>query len=77
MDTNVIMAILSLLGTLFGSFSGILISAKLTDFRLEQLEKKVDKHNHFAEKIPLIQLRIDTIEEKLKEFRSEYDEQNI
>ena len=33
----------SLIGTLVGSLAGILIANKLTNFRLEQLEKKIDK----------------------------------
>ena len=34
------------------------MSSKLTNFRLEQLEKKVDKHNGFAEKIPLLEEKL-------------------
>lgn len=34
----------SLIGTLIGSLAGILIANKLTNFRLEQLEKKIDKY---------------------------------
>lgn len=55
MSDVVIVGILSLMGTLSGSLFGIITSAKLTNFRLEQLEKKVDKHNNFAERIPLIE----------------------
>lgn len=77
MDANVIIAIISLIGTLAGSLGGILISAKLTNYRLEQLENKVDKHNGFAEKIPLIQLRMDNFDEKLKELKCIYEEKNL
>lgn len=76
-DTNVIIAIISLFGTLAGSLGGILISAKLTNYRLQQLESKVDKHNGFAEKIPLLQLRMDNFDEKLKELKVFYDEKNL
>ena len=58
MDSTVLVALLSLVGTLFGSLAGIVVSSKLTNFRLEQLEKKVDKHNGFAEKIPLLEEKI-------------------
>lgn len=37
--------IISLVGTSIGTFAGILASNKLTNYRIEQLEKKVDKHN--------------------------------
>lgn len=61
MDPTTILSILSLIGTLIGSFGGIVVSSKLTSYRIEQLEKKVDKHNNFAERLPVI-------EEKLKDF---------
>lgn len=59
MENDVLVALLSLVGTLLGSFGGILTSSKLTNYRLSQLEKKVDRHNSFGERIPLL-------EEKLK-----------
>lgn len=63
MNDTVIIAILSLIGTFFGSLSGVITSAKLTNFRLKQLEIKVERHNNFAEKIPLLELRIKEIED--------------
>ena len=62
MNDTVIIAVLSLIGTFFGSLSGVITSAKLTNFRLKQLENKVERHNNFAEKIPLIELRLEEIE---------------
>lgn len=61
MDGATILSILSLIGTLIGSFGGIIVSSKLTLYRIEQLEKKVDKHNNFAERLPVV-------EEQLKDF---------
>ena len=58
MDSTVLVALLSLVGTLFGSLAGIVVSSKLTNYRLEQLEKKVDKHNGFAEKIPVLEEKL-------------------
>lgn len=49
--STIIVGILSLIGTLIGSFSGM----KLMSYRIEQLEKKVDKHNNFAERVPLLE----------------------
>lgn len=71
MNSTIIVALISLAGTLFGSLSGILVSSKLTNYRIEQLEKKVDKHNNFAEKIPLLTARIDMISERLEEIEHE------
>ncbi len=58
MQTDIIIAILSLVGTLGGSLGGILVSSKMTTYRIEQLEKKVDKHNRFAERMPVIEEQI-------------------
>jgi hypothetical protein len=49
MSDIVIVGLLSLGGTLLGTFGGIIVSSKLTAYRLEQLEKKVDKHNQLIE----------------------------
>ena len=53
-----IVAIISMLGTCIGSMFGVVASARLTNFRLESLEKKVDKHNNFAQRIPVIEEQI-------------------
>lgn len=50
MPSEVIVGLLSLVGTLVGSIAGIIASNKLTLYRIEQLEKKVDKHNNLIER---------------------------
>ena len=48
-----------ILSSLFAlTFGGILTSSKLINYRIEQLEKKVDKHNNFAQRIPVIEEQI-------------------
>ena len=66
MNDTVIIAVLSLIGTFFGSLSGVITSAKLTNFRLKQLENKVERHNNFAERIPLLELKIKEIEDNVR-----------
>ena len=44
MSNEVLTALLALVGTLIGSGGGILIANKLVNYRLDQLEKKVDKY---------------------------------
>ncbi len=51
MSDTIIIALISLLGTLGGTLGGILATSKLTNYRLEQLEKKVDKHNNLIERM--------------------------
>lgn len=67
MESEIIIGGVSLLGTLLGSFGG----SRLTAYRIEQLEKKVDKHNNFAERIPIVEQavsQIPSIEEKVSEI---------
>lgn len=45
--STVIVGLLSLLGTALGTFSG----TKLMAYRIEQLEKRVDKHNSVIERV--------------------------
>ena len=67
-EPSVLVALLSLAGTLIGTLGGILVSSKLTNFRLEQLENKVDKHNNFAEKIPVLQEQIRGLSDRLEDL---------
>ena len=50
MSDTVIVGLLSLMGTVMGSGLGVLASQKLTQFRLEQLEKRVQAHNNLIER---------------------------
>lgn len=50
MPSEVIVAFIGLVGSAVGSFTGIAINSKLTAYRIEQLEKKVDKHNTVIER---------------------------
>lgn len=51
MSETVIVAILSLVGTLIGSLGGILAANKLTNYRIKRLEEKVEKHNKVVERV--------------------------
>lgn len=55
MDNDIIVALIALIGTMLGTFGGIVTSSKLTNYRIAQLEKKVDRHNNFAERIPVLE----------------------
>lgn len=50
MQQEIVVALLSLIGTLAGSLIGVLASNKLTNYRIEQLEEKVAKHNNLVER---------------------------
>lgn len=50
MSDTVIVAMLSLAGTVIGSGLGTIASNKLTQYRIQQLEEKVNKHNNLVER---------------------------
>ena len=50
MNGTVLVALIWLAGTLCGTFGGILMSNKLTNYRIEQLEQKVEQHNRLVER---------------------------
>lgn len=77
MDSNVIIALISLLGSLVGTLGGIMISAKLTTYRIEQLEKKVDKHNHFAERLPVIEEQVKVINHRIDDLERNNEYEHI
>lgn len=61
---TVIVGVLSLLGTALGSWGGL----KLMSYRIEQLEKKVDKHNNFAERIPVLEEKIEVANHRIDDL---------
>lgn len=66
MSDTVTVSLVALIGTLAGTFGGILTSTKLTNFRLEQLEKKVEKHNGVIERTFSLEKNEELLEEKLR-----------
>lgn len=65
MSEVIISGLLALLGTVIGTFGGIIASAKLTAYRIEQLEKRVGEHNSFAQRMPVLEEKIDGLDRRL------------
>ncbi|HHT17906.1 MAG TPA: hypothetical protein GXZ77_09415 [Papillibacter sp.] len=59
-------ALIALCGTVIGSFSGIIVANKLVNYRLEQLEKKVEKHNNVIERMFKLERQQEVLGEKVK-----------
>lgn len=55
MSSTIIIAIISLCGTCFGSIAGVMTANKLTNYRIGELEKKMDKHNNLIERVTILE----------------------
>ena len=67
-QANIIIAVCGCLGSIIGSFGGF----RLISYRVEQLEKKVDKHNNFAERLPVVEEQIKVINHRIGDLE-EYE----
>ena len=67
-QANIIIAVCGCLGSVIGSFGGF----RLISYRVEQLEKKVDKHNNFAERLPVVEEQIKVINHRIGDLE-EYE----
>ncbi len=75
-DNTIIVALISLVGTLGGSLGGILVSSKLTAYRIEQFEKRVAEHNNFAKRMPVVEEQIKVINHQLEDLEHEKHEKD-
>ena len=67
MSDVVIVGLLSLVGTLSGTFGGILVANRLVNYRLQQLEKKVYQHNSVIDRMYCAEKRLDVIDQRLED----------
>lgn len=65
-SNDILLAITSIIGTFAGSFSGL----KLTSYRIEQLEKRVERHNNFAERIPILEEKISVANHRITDLET-------
>jgi len=71
---NIITAILALVGTVIGSLAGIMTANKLTVYRIDELEKKVEKHNSVIERVALMERDNSTQWKRIDELKQDLDE---
>ena len=69
MTEAIIVALLGFAGTLLGSLFGVLAAQKLTQYRLSQLEEKVNKHNNLIERTFKLEGRMDEAEHDIKDLK--------
>ncbi len=69
MSETVIVALIGLAGSGLGAFAGVMASAKLTNFRLKQLEDKVNKHNNMVERTYALEGRMTEAEHDIRDLK--------
>lgn len=69
MTETIISAVLSLAGTLIGTLGGIIVSAKLMTYRIEQLEKKVEKHNCVVERTYKLEGKVTELQHEVSDLK--------
>ena len=69
MSDNIIVALITLGGSGLGSLVGIIVSSRLTAYRLEQLEKKVDKHNTVIERTFILEGDMKLVKQEITDLK--------
>lgn len=67
--SEIIVAILALVGTLIGSLSGILVANKLVNYRLQQLERKVELHNNAVERLFKVEGQMVEVQHEIRDLK--------
>lgn len=67
MDSNAIVAILALVGTIFGSLIGTISASKMLSYRIGILEDKVDKLNGMFERMTVAEMKIKDIDDYVRD----------
>lgn len=70
MSENMTIAFITLLGSGMGTLAGIVVSSKLTNYRIEQLEKKVDKHNTIIERTFILEEQMKVANHRIQDLEN-------
>lgn len=69
MSEPIVVGLLSLIGTLVGTFGGIITANKLTTYRIERLEETVNKHNSIVERTYKLEGRMNEAEHEIRDLK--------
>lgn len=76
MSETIIAAIISLFGSGIGALAGILVSARMTNYRLSLLEERVNKHNTIIERTYALEEKMTVTDYRLSNIESEVKERH-
>lgn len=68
---DILLALIAFAGTLVGTFGGILTANRLSTYRIEQLEKKVEKHNNLVERMFAVESSVKSAHHRIDELRED------
>lgn len=69
MPEGIMIALIGLGGSGLGSLIGVIVSSKITTYRLEQLEKKVDKHNSIIERTFVLEGDMKLVKQEINDLK--------
>lgn len=69
MNGDIVISLISFLGTLLGTLGGIVASNKLTVYRISQLEKKVEKHNNLVERMVKVEDSVKSAHRRIDDIK--------
>ena len=70
-DSTIIVALISMAGTIIGSMIGVMKSNDKTLYRIEQLEKKVEAHNNLVERMTIVEQEEKSNEQRIQRLECE------
>ena len=73
MNVDFLTGVASLIASLVGTFAGIITSAKLTNYQINELKKRVDKHNNVIERTFKLEEHCKYIDERIEKLESEVE----
>lgn len=71
MNPEIIVALIAFGGSALGTFTGIAVNSKLTNYRLQMLEDEVRVHNNFARRMPVVEEQIKVINHRISDLERE------
>ena len=66
MNETIVVAILSLVGTAIGSIAAVVTSSSLTNYKINELQKEVEKHNQGITRTYELEKRAGVVDEQIK-----------